>query len=565
MKVYCWMTLFGSISLITPCLTQAANVGVPDAGSLLQQVQPFVPPPFSPLAPQLSIEEEDGSSNSFPSSETLLLQRIRIARNTLFDTPTLLALVEDAQGKRLALSQLADLAARITDYYRDQGYPLTRAIIPPQTIQQGILRIDVIEPRYGKITLFNTSQIRDPLLLDTLSILQSGEFIEESKLDGALLLLSDIAGIVVKPTLKLGAANGTSDLQVSITPGSSVTGHIAVDNHGNSYVGGENISGAVTFNNPLHEGDALTFNVISSGAGMNYERVAYESLINGRGARLGGAYSSLQYKLGGSLATAGASGTAIVTSLSVKQPLLRSRNTNVYGQIQLDRMQLRDHIEKDVPTIHTDRHIESVIFTLYGDFRDEVLFGGVNTWSVGSTFGRIDFDDMTAQTRDAETANTKGNFSKLNSSLSSVQNIGENRELQAVFNAQWTDKNLDSSLKMSGGGSRSVRAYAAGTISGDSGYFLSLKFMQYLGLAWGGQWATVAFIDNARLTLNKNIWPGVTGASGVSLSGTGLGLIWSGPDQWAGTVYIAKPIGPSPSLLGTISPTQFSLEAQKRF
>ncbi|MEO8628796.1 MAG: POTRA domain-containing protein [Betaproteobacteria bacterium] len=100
---------------------------------------------------------------------------------------------------------MGELAARITDYYHSHGHPLARAIIPAQTIRSGIVRIDIIEARYGKIGLNNRSRVNDPLLEATLLPLQSGQGIRQAELDHALLLLSDTPSVVVAATFKPGA------------------------------------------------------------------------------------------------------------------------------------------------------------------------------------------------------------------------------------------------------------------------------------------------------------------------------------------------------------------------
>ena len=54
-------------------------------------------------------------------------------------------LVADAEGRSLTLSRIEGLAKRITDYYHAHGYPLARAVIPPQTIEDGVVEIRVNE------------------------------------------------------------------------------------------------------------------------------------------------------------------------------------------------------------------------------------------------------------------------------------------------------------------------------------------------------------------------------------------------------------------------------------
>lgn len=538
---------------------QTGGAVTPNAGSILQQVRPVTPPVPSPGGTGLTIKRDDGAK--LPASAPFMVQSIQITGNTLFDTPTLQALVADAQGKNLTLSQLGELAARITDYYRSHGYPLARAIIPAQTIQSGIVRVEIIEARYGKISLDNRSRANDPLLQATLSPLQSGQAIGQTALDHALLLLSDIPGVVVAATLRPGETVGTSDLLVDTKPGPAVTGNVVLDNYGNRYTGRARIGGTVNLINSLHLGDVLSVNGLSSGGGLNYGRIAYESLLNGRGTRMGGAYSALRYALGDTLASLDAHGTAQVASLWAKQPLVRSRDVNLYGQIQYDRLKLRDHIDASV--IRTDRHLDNWTASLASDARDTLLSGAVTAWNLGWTTGRVGFDDAAAQSTDAGSVKTQGSFSKWNANLARLQSLSPKDGLYLAFSGQWASTNLDPSQKMTAGGPYTVRAYDMGAVSGDTGYLGTIEFRHNLGTAWQGQWQAVAFVDSAHVTVNKNTW--VAGTNSATLSGAGVGLNWAGADQWTARAYIATPIGSTPVLVGTTYSTRAWVEVSKRF
>ena len=165
------------VILFLPLAVRAAEPVVPGAGSILQQTQPVVPPTPSSTGPGLAIEPPGGGT--LPPTAPFLVKAIEVAGNTLFDTPTLHALVADAEGKSFTLPQLGQIAARITDYYHSHGYLLDRAIIPAQTIQDGLVRIEIIEARYGQIALDNHSRVVDSLLQATLAPLQSMQAISD--------------------------------------------------------------------------------------------------------------------------------------------------------------------------------------------------------------------------------------------------------------------------------------------------------------------------------------------------------------------------------------------------
>lgn len=545
--------------LANSLLVQAAVPVTPGAGTILQQVQPVEPPTPSSGGTGLKIEQE-GAAKA-PSSAPFPVTAIQITGNTQFATAALHALVMDAEGQSLTLAQLNELASRITDYYHDHGFPLARAIIPAQTIQDGRVQFEVIEARYGKINLDNNSRVNDTLLDATLSPVQSGEPIEQTLLDRSLLLLSDIPGVVPDATLKPGEAVGTSDLVVEVAASPVVTGNVSLDNYGNTYTGRTHLGGAVNFINPLHHGDVLSVYGLSSGSGMNYGRISYESMVSGRGTRIGGSFSALHYILGDTFASLGGHGTAQVSSLWVKHPLLRSRETNLYGQFQYDHLDLRDHI--DVTGIQTDRHLDNWTASLSGDRRDTVLSGGINSWNVGWMSGQVTFDNASAQQSDAGTANTQGSFNKWTANLVRLQYLSRNNTLYLAFSGQWANNNLDSSQKMIAGGPYTVRAYDMDVVSGDEGYLGTAEIRHNLGMFWRGQYQVVGFIDSEHVTVNKNVW--VAGPNEATLNGAGVGVDGLWPGQWTGKAYIAAPIGSIPELVPNPASVRAWVEIGKEF
>src|SRR5580692_5061099 len=133
--------------LFLPLAGQAAEPVVPGAGSILQQTQPVMPPAPSASGTGLAIEPPGG--DTLPPSAPFQIKAIQLSGNTAFDAPTLHALIAEAEGTSLTLPQLGRVAARITDFYHRHGYPLDRAIIPAQIIKDGMVRIVIVEARYG--------------------------------------------------------------------------------------------------------------------------------------------------------------------------------------------------------------------------------------------------------------------------------------------------------------------------------------------------------------------------------------------------------------------------------
>lgn len=546
-----------------PLLAARAADPLPvDIGTILQQVQPaqpFAAPPRGE-GPALNKEENTAPPPERPAV-SVDVTSIKILGNTLVETETLHGLVADAEGKRLTLDQLDEMATRIGRYYRGRGHTFARAVVPAQVIQSGVVRFLVIEARYGKVGIDNQTRVNDLLLQATAAPLQGGQPVEQALLDKSLLLMSDIPGVLVQATLRPGDGLGSSDLSIQVTPGQAVSGNLALDNYGNSYTGRGRLGGTVYFNNPLRRGDVLGLGGLSSGSGVNYGRVSYESLLNGQGTRGGAAYSMLNYKIGGSLQELGAHGSAETESVWGRHPLLRSQAVNVYGQVQYDNLQLRERI--DMAGMKTDRHLGSWTSSLSGDWRDAVFTGGINTWSLAWTRGRVGFDVAEAQLADAASARTEGWFSKTNLNFSRLQRWGERGTLHVSWAGQWANTNLDSSQKMSVGGPYSVRAYDVSALSGDAGYRGSIELRYDLGATGGGRLQALAFWDGAYLKVNQRPW--TTGTNSATFSGAGVGLDWSGLNQWRARAYLASPLGTAPVLVKAPDAMRMWTEVAYRF
>ena len=563
--LYCKAHLFRSllaayVLALSPWSLAIAEI-TPDTGAILQQLQPIAP--AQPSSNDTGLKLGIPSSAKLPMSEAFQLNVLILNGNHAISSAVLQALVSNAIGTKITLSELDALATRITDYYHSHGYPLARAYVPAQSIASGIVRIEVLEAHYGTINLENHSLVKDSLVQSTLAPIKSGQPITQSSTDSALLLLSDIPGVSSMATLKPGSEVGSSDLDIKTEATPLISGNLSTDNYGNRYNGRARGGATVNVNNALHIGDVLSLSGMSAGENMNYGRISYEALLNGQGTRLGASYFYLDYALGDSLQSLNAYGTAQIASAWVKQPLLRGRDLNFYGQLQYDHSQLNDSI--GISDIQTYRHVDNGTATISGDSRDNLFKGATNTWNASWTGGQVDFDNSAAQLADTSTKHSQGLFSKVNINLSRLQNITEKANIYASFSGQWAQDNLDSSKKMVVGGPYTVRAYDMGALSADTGYLGTVELRHLLAEGRLGLWQAVGFVDSAQVTINQTTW--IAGTNKATLSGAGGGINWLAPKtnwliptQLHARAYVATPIGTVSSLVGSTSSTRAWLE-----
>jgi hemolysin activation/secretion protein len=528
-----------------------------NSGQILQQVQPQTQVPSSDLNLQMQTPKQTRSTNT----TSFFVRRIDITGNTVLSTEKLHALVASGEGRNLTLNDLDDLADRITQAYRSHGYPLDSAYVPQQTVQDGVVRITVIEARYGKVTLQNNSAVANHVLNSTLSPLQSGQPVTDYTLERSLLLLTDIPGALVGSVVSPGEAVGTSDLNVNVTSAPRYTGTLGLDDYGNSYTDRVRLTGTFDVNGLFHQGDLLDFSGITSGGGMDYGRLSYRYLLDGQGTTLGLAVSGLSYKLGNGLQDLHAHGTATTQSVNLSQPFIRNTAGNLYVQVEYDHKRLHDNI--DIDDVQTDRHSDSWTLTVAGDQRDAT---GVTNFNISGTYGHLYLDNFQTLFFDYFGARTAGTYTKWDYSVSRLQQLNPTNALYFGFSGQLANKNLDTSEQFYLGGPNTVRGYDVGVVSGAEGNLATIEYRHDFTFSMlPGPWQASVFADSGHIQEYKD--PFLPGTNSARLNSIGVGLHWSTSNEWVVSTSLAKPVGNTPQLVGPNggSSTRFWFQVQKGF
>ena len=74
-----------------------------------------------------------------------MLQSVVVEGSTIYSNEDLAGVYRELLGREVTLAQVFKVADTITARYRNDGYILSRAILPPQTISDGAVRIRIVE------------------------------------------------------------------------------------------------------------------------------------------------------------------------------------------------------------------------------------------------------------------------------------------------------------------------------------------------------------------------------------------------------------------------------------
>lgn len=490
---------------------------LPDAGQSLESLRRA---PALPAKPAAALPEEPSvrPSIALPPGIAVPVRGFRVTGAKAFAEADLLGLIEDSAGKDLALADLQGLANRITRHYREHGHLLARAYIPAQEIRDGLVEIAVLEGRLGRVSVDNRSMLSNAFVEARLADFHTGDAVDSGHLEHDLLLLNDLAGVEVKSTLKPGASVGATDLDIRLEGGRRISGAIDLNNYGNRYTGDSRIGLTLSVNSPAGRGDTLTLRGVSSGGGLDYERLAYQLPLGVKGTQLGAAYSNMRYRLGQAFSSLQAHGNADIGSLYLLHPIRRSRLSNVNGQIAFERKRLEDRV--DTSATVTGKSLDVLTVGLSGDSVD-VTRGVLSNWSANLTAGTLDLDPA-SRALDAAGHHTQDGYTKLGYQLSRLQRLPGRFLLYGLLAGQRARKNLDSSEKFSLGGPYAVRAYPQGEAPCDDAWLVSLELRYVPAPAW----QLTVFADGGTGRINHAPLP-TAGNNSRTLSGAGVGFAWN--------------------------------------
>jgi len=108
-------------------------------------VAPTVAPPL--IQPPAPGQQAD------PNAPKFAVSAISITGNSVISTEELQTAIKPVLAPQMNLADLNRVAETITEYYRNRGYRLARAVVVAQRVENGVVRIEVLEGKLGKINI----------------------------------------------------------------------------------------------------------------------------------------------------------------------------------------------------------------------------------------------------------------------------------------------------------------------------------------------------------------------------------------------------------------------------
>lgn len=529
-----------------------------DAGALQQGLEQQLPLP-SPLA----LPEPGKAAPVQPSAPKEGEVRFTVKSfviegvNLLPEAEVQLA-IRSWVGVPVSFDDLQRACDAIQNLYRSKGYTV-QAILPPQKIVDGVVKILVTEAKLGKVTVENpqgpTRFTKERAAQYITYANPQGDPLNMDKLERAIVILNETPGVMVSSQLEPGDKDGETNVRVQLTQPNLMQGRVEANNYGSRTTGANQGVFALNLNGPLGIGDSASVNGIFS-EGSQYVQGAISVPGSPNGLRLGLAGTYLQYKNVSNYASTGGAGDAWTTGVSAAYPLIRSQRGNLNTSLNYD---IKSYNNRNTITNTTISayNINNLSAGLSGNFVDSFGYGAVSSGSVTAVLGYLNIlgtsianYGMYAVPNTTPTTYqyiTPSSFSKLTLSGNRNQQLVEDgaTTLYTALSGQFAFTNLNSAEQFYLGGPYGVRAYPVAQSGGSQGGLFTIELRHELQPKVN----VSAFFDAGVVQQYKFMYPGWQGLTNAnntySLMGAGLGVKWD-YEGWNLGAMVAWKVGQNP-------------------
>jgi hemolysin activation/secretion protein len=475
------------------------------------------------------------------------------------------ALVEGKRSERpegFTVGRLQEVAAEVTKYYREHGLILAQAFIPVQTVEGGVVQIEVLEGKLGRV-LVEGNQIFKTRLLEKPFEPHVGEPVTKAKMESVLLGLTDYPGLSLFGVFQPGQQVGEADIVLKVQEERRFDWSMRVDNHGLRETGERRYTPELFINNITGAGDHVELSALGTSQPENqfFWRVGYERPVFKPGYTAGFSYDENEFDVLGEFRRQGLASDTTNAHLYLTKSFLRSRQANLSGTIDLARREARTK-QRGRPISEDDL----AVLNMQVDFDwVDTRFAGLNVGSViyshgfndllGALPGQGGVQEFRARPTQAVPSRQGGsrdfatgqfdkiflNFSRLQA-LSILSEKLRHHSLLVRGEFQWSDDLLVPLEQYAIGGPNNVRAYQPTEALADRAVFLSLEWIvnapgfadkpaPFGNRTWGELVQVSMFYDVAVGRLNDPISRSDGGSN--NYNGAGFSVAFNNPNVFS--------------------------------
>lgn len=561
----------------------AGPVGLPDSarpGAVRPEQEGRAEVPKTPVSEVLDVPAVIERPFDIDEGEAVVVSQFRLLDGENFpefdiSLDEVNAILEEQRALRpegFTIGQMQGVANEVTTYYRQKGLILAQAVVPVQTVSGGIVDIQIYIGRLGRVLAEGNEMYRTASLEKPFKKL-IGQPISKSKVEAALLTLTDYSGLSVFGVFQPGVQVGTADIVLKIQEEKRFDVAFRADNHGTRETGRNRFRTVVDWNNVTGFADKLTLSGQQTFNPKNnvFLAVDYERFL-ANGYKIGGFLNSNAFDVGGEFASSDISAKSKNQGVFIEKSFIRSRQENLSARFGFTRKK-----SQTITAGSSTNRDRLSVFTLAADFDSVDSFslsndpneggGGINFAYLEFSRGLNNFFDSMGSPAEAaglpsgirpsrqegapDNDFAAGQFSKIFASYTRLQTVRRNHSILLRAEFQWTKDPLVPLEQYSVGGPDNVRAFPTAQVLWDRAYFMSFEWLinapffadkpAFDNRTWGELLQFSVFYDLASGRLNNPLTTDVQGYT--VLKGAGVGLRFTMPGLIESKLFLASEVG----------------------
>lgn len=458
------------------------------------------------------------------------IQRFEVTGNTLLPQAEVEAAVAPFTGKGKDFGDVQRALEALEKRYHNVGYKVVVVELPEQELDQGVVKLKVVEVKIGKVLVANNTVFDEANIRRSLPSLQEGKTPNLFKISPNLKNVNDNPSKKVKLKLQSGEADDEVNALLDVTDKRPWSGTLNIDNAGGAATGKTNVSASVQHANLWNRDHVASFQYNTTA--QNPDQVAvyglgYHIPLYERGDSLDffANYSNVDSgSITAGIFTLAVSGKGAVAGARYNQVLAKRgemEHSIIYG---LDHKAFKNSVLLAGQNLGNDVtvHPLSINYVATRPVEMGELSGSVTlvqNIGGGSRGGEADFTRARVGARP--------NFRLLRMSGSYVKVTESGWQTRALVNVQLTGDALIPGEQFGAGGASSVRGMDERSLSSDSGVYTNLELYTPSLCKPEGKWQcrVLAFMDGAYGKRNKAL-PGEMTSTAISSAGLGLRLAY---------------------------------------
>uniref|UniRef100_UPI0025E98456 POTRA domain-containing protein n=1 Tax=uncultured Fusobacterium sp. TaxID=159267 RepID=UPI0025E98456 len=145
--------------------------------------------------------------------------------------------------KEVSINDLYKLINEINILYEKKGYIVCKAVLPPQTISSGIVKIILIEGKTGRVLIQKNKSTKDNYIRKRIN-LDIGTVSNLNELNKSLIWFNGTNDVQMRIELRAGELSGTTDYVLTAYEPKRQVGVIFADNSGSETSGEYRLGGS---------------------------------------------------------------------------------------------------------------------------------------------------------------------------------------------------------------------------------------------------------------------------------------------------------------------------------